>query len=357
MAFVLLLCACSKAPSGIIKESKMSRVLADLAVAEAYLNAHGTDFPDDSTKLVFKQSVLAKHGVTLEDYDKALGWYAHNVDVYIKVHNDAIGMLDERQKELLNEIGANGPGATHGSAIAHGGRQNGGMKKRYDAKGDTTDLWTAPRAWMLTAANGNGYIPFDIKRNSDFRNGDKLQLDMKLLSGGNKFVVFLAADYADGTTTYASKTAFANSWCNFVLQTDNKRHLSRLYGYIYYDIKPHTLAFIDSVSLLRTRYNANQRALLAAQRIVGPKKAIEKAADSSDTDDNTSGQDSAATQQEQGRPSSAIKIVPPPNSRRPNAINADSAQKLPPGHYKPKEGLNKQPVKFKRPSLGGSKDE
>ena len=62
------LVGCDKAPDGVIKESKMVDLIVDLDKADAYVTLNPDKFQDDSSKLELKESVMAKHGVTLEEY-------------------------------------------------------------------------------------------------------------------------------------------------------------------------------------------------------------------------------------------------------------------------------------------------
>ena len=52
--------ACDKAPSGIIKESKMEDLLVDIYKAQAYIDNHPDEFDSDSSRQAMK---LAFSGV------------------------------------------------------------------------------------------------------------------------------------------------------------------------------------------------------------------------------------------------------------------------------------------------------
>ena len=78
------LLACDKTPGGVMSKNKMADLIVDLQLAESYIESHAQEFPNDSSRMVIKQSIFKKHGITQEDYDSSLVWYAHNMEDYIK---------------------------------------------------------------------------------------------------------------------------------------------------------------------------------------------------------------------------------------------------------------------------------
>ena len=72
----------------------MADLIVDLQLAEAYIESHTADFEDDSSKLVIKQSIFKKHGITQQDYDSSLVWYAHNMEDYNKAFDKAARVLN-----------------------------------------------------------------------------------------------------------------------------------------------------------------------------------------------------------------------------------------------------------------------
>ena len=80
LAIGLAMVSCDRTPGGVIGVNKMADLIVDLQLAEAYIESHTADFEDDSSKLVIKQSIFKKHGITQQDYDSSLVWYAHNME-------------------------------------------------------------------------------------------------------------------------------------------------------------------------------------------------------------------------------------------------------------------------------------
>lgn len=301
--FTLILCAvvsCDKAPSGVIPESKMEKLIVDLGLADAYIESHFDEFPDDSSRLVLKQSVFMKYGITPEMYDTSLVWYARNMDVYLKVYDNAIGRLQKMRSE--NPAEANRPqmGGPGGMA-AH---------RTYTAKGDTADIWSGPRRWVFTRGMSHGFITFDFEPDEEYRAGDRYDLQVKVNPMRSTFRLMIAADYSDGGTVYTVRGNCNDGWNNLQLQSDSTRNVSRIYGYIDYNLQGNDIAYVDSMSLVRT--HASRETYSA----VWGHKVIERVKREQPTNVNT-----AATEASQAQ-------VP--------AVNVPTQ-----GHFKPKEGVNK----------------
>jgi hypothetical protein len=273
-----LLSACDKAPDGIIKESKMADILVDVNKAQAYMEMNPSMFPNDSTKLAMRQSIFLKYGVTQADYDKSLVWYAHNMDDYVKVYDKVIKELKSEQKGIDKQIRKETASST-GDLTAQG--PNSGVSisssnpahKSYSAKGDTADIWTSSRQWILTSNYNKGYIKFDLSPDKDSKNGDRYELNLKVTSSGNKLKVFLATDYSDGSTSFVVRNLGFDGWDKFVLQTDSTRSVSRVYGYIQYNIRPFSMAFLDSITLLRTHLDRQSYNTFMIQKFISRYKS------------------------------------------------------------------------------------
>ena len=271
----LFLVACDRTPRGVISKNDMADLIADLQMADAYIESHREDFPNDSTKQVLKQSIFMKHGTTSEEYDSSLVWYAHNMEDYVKAHDKALGKLKERYDKLAKDNSKERPksldpsdkaGQTPdlipGKGISHP------QIAKVGAKGDTADLWQGRRSYMLTQGARHGFIPFDIVPDSEKRPGDRYQLVYKLTRGGNDFKASLNVDYSDGTTAQISRGTTNDGWVMIDIQSDTARQVRRVYGYVGYNIQRGGTAYVDSVMLLRTHLNKSNYGYINSQRLL-----------------------------------------------------------------------------------------
>ena len=81
-----------------IEETKMARIMADLAIAEAATTGlSGT--PKDSLQQFYFNQTLTMHGLTLEQYEKNLQLYANDLAVMMRISEEAEKLVDREKKE------------------------------------------------------------------------------------------------------------------------------------------------------------------------------------------------------------------------------------------------------------------
>ncbi|MBR5639307.1 MAG: DUF4296 domain-containing protein [Muribaculaceae bacterium] len=337
MIVVATFIGCSKTPDGVINEDDMAHVLADFAKAEQLIAQNPELFPNDSSKLLLKQSILKKYNADLAKYDSSLVWYAHNLKVYSQVHDKAIEILE---KESNN--GKPVHTSTTGGNYAVNG-QGSKAKRSFPTSGDSANVWQEPQQWILTNAMRDGYIKFDYKPDNDSRKGDKYALCFKMANSGNAISMLMAIDYQDGCTSYVNRTAQANGWVENAIQGDSSKVIKRIYGFIKYKTRPHGITFIDSTYLLRTHFDRGSYSTIS-QRIVGPKAIIEQ------QNQNAAESENATTPPLSNQPQNNISTSgqpqrgnQPPNNYpgRPAGSNPERTAPNEQGSYKPKPGLNK----------------
>lgn len=280
LLIALTLLACDKTPRGVLSMNDMADLIVDLQLADAYMESHSADFESDSSKLVLKQSIFRKHGITTQEYDSSLVWYAHNMEDYTKAYDKAVGKLKHRYDKLdksgkggideASEVfAADSHGEpTHEATPARATRRPGIRKLNPDDKGDTIDLWQGRRNYLLTQGDRRGFITFDIQPDAAKQSGDRYQLAYRLTRGNNEFKVCLAVDYSDGATSQIFRGTNSDGWVTVDVQSDTTRRVSRVYGYVSYDIKPGHVAVVDSLMLVRTRLNKDNYGFIHAQRLL-----------------------------------------------------------------------------------------
>ena len=273
----LLLLSCDKTPGGVMSVNAMADLIVDLQLAESYIETHSGEFESDSSRQVIRQSIFKKHGITQQDYDSSLVWYAHNMEDYTKAYDKAVGILQSRY-DKLNKRGDNGredeivdPGVpTHDAVPRSGGPKL--RKPHGGTRGDTIDLWKDQRSYMLTQGARRGFILFDLTPDADKRKGDRYQLAYKLTRGGNEFKVSLNVDYTDGTTHQVCRGTNSDGWVTIDMQSDTARQVRRVYGYVSYDMKRQHTAYVDSLMLLRTHLNLSNYGFINTQRLLDRNK-------------------------------------------------------------------------------------
>ena len=241
LTIVMSLLSCGRTPHGVMSVNEMADLIVDLQIAEAYIDSHIGEYTSDSSKLVLKQSVFKKHGITQEDYDSSLVWYSHNMEDYIKAHDKAIGKLKERydkldkngkmvDREMAIRERRETPEAIPQSIHSSRGKQLG--RPNTDSKGDTIDLWQGNRSYVLTQGAKRGFITFSVQPDAQYKPGDRY------------------------------------GWVAIDVQSDSTRRVRRIYGYVSYDIKRGQTAIVDSLMLLRSHMSKSNYGFINAQRLL-----------------------------------------------------------------------------------------
>ena len=338
---------CDSTPSGVINEKDMAHILADFSKAEILIEQKPDLFPDDSAKLLLKQSILKKYDADLAMYDSSLVWYGHNLNVFSKVHDKAIEIL-EKESNNGKPVYTSAPGDNF--ALDD---QSNRTRRVFPNSGDSANMWKEPQQWILTKAMRDGYIKFDYVPDNDSHKGDKYALCFKMINSGNAITMLMAIDYMDGCTSYINRTAQANGWIENVIQGDTSRVVKRIYGFIRYKTRTLGITFIDSTYLLRTHFDQGSYSTIS-QRIVGPKDVIE-------SQNQESIEPAPAPQPSNpypGRPQPQLGNPSPSNNSYPGRPDSYPGRPAPneQGSYKPKPGLNKSstPRRDLRPNPNGA---
>lgn len=234
----ILIAACSSTPSGILSPDKMARVLADVYRAEAVIDFNTALYSGDSMKQVVKQSVYQAHKISEADFDSSLVWYGHHIEEYLKVCDNAVALL-EGQLEIIpdDETGRN----------------------QILVAGDSASVWPRERFYHITQATPSRYITFKLLPDENWEPGDNYLLELKLLNNRSSVKSYLAVDYEDGHSGWASNTQNEDGWSKLNLILDSTRTASSIYGILEFNPTAGENIYVDSVALIRTRRNSNLR--------------------------------------------------------------------------------------------------
>lgn len=240
LAFPILFIACNRTPDHVIKQDDMAELMADMQLANAVVDAKYEEYLNDSLKKVLKQSVLIKHNISKEKFDTSLYWYGQNLDIYKEVYDNVIEILKERQEDIIEEAKIAG--------------------EQMTVTGDSVDIWENGKATIISNYQiGNmAELKFSIPADVNSRNGDKYEWNMFLLNGGKTANAALFVDYDNGTTEYQSKEFRMDEMNKILIQSDSTLTVTRLYGYMRYNLKDESSLFVDSISLYRSRLNAGR---------------------------------------------------------------------------------------------------
>lgn len=232
---VMLFSACDRTPDYVIKPDDMAALLVDIHKGEGVVDLNTAAYRSDSARKVLKQSIYMRHGVTAEQVDTSLVWYGHNIEKYIEVYDKVI---DELEKELKDaDVAASGE------------------KIQLAVVGDSVDAWNDTRYRRFAYGYPADNLKFSFRRDENWEEGDVYTWRMFVANRLSPMKVTIGADYNDGTTDYVTTTVTSDGWNELKLQSDTARSLRYVYGFMEMTPKRGEIAYVDSITLTRTRFN------------------------------------------------------------------------------------------------------
>lgn len=217
----LIWMACDRG-GDVISEGKMADVTADLKLAEAFANSQ-MGWSSDSARASLRDAVFKKHGITLEQYDRSLEWYGHNLEKYVKLCDAVDERLNKRESRILA-----------GSAEARD-REN------------ANSIWPYSPMLMLSPKGNTDAITFAIS-GIDLAKGDRLAWKLHL-SDNPGVTLTLGVDYAEGGTSYFIRRFTGQNGISAELQTDSSKVVKRVFGFMAVDSRRMLPLWVDSISL------------------------------------------------------------------------------------------------------------
>ncbi len=239
-AILIAICfvACKDVPEGILDEEQMALLMADLHKAEAVAETSGT-FEGDSAKRALKQSVYARHGLTTEQAEQSFRWYGYNMEKYVEVYDRTIELLNT-ELQLAEEKAGSAANATFGESLA--------------LEGDSVDVWNGNRMRRFSATMPSDLMAFNLKVDPNWENGDIYTFRTKIIDNQRMASFSIAVDYQDGTHEYMSSNMMGDGWHEVRFVLDSARTARDIYGAFHYAAVDGEVAYVDSVSLIRTRW-------------------------------------------------------------------------------------------------------
>lgn len=206
-----------RAPRGIPSESEMERLLYDYHLAQS---AAGSEDSADYKLRLYTDAVLAKHGMSRNDFDSAMRWYSRHADKLYEVY----GSLSRRLSNEAQALGA-APG------LSASGRYAG-----LAPAGDTANIWRGPSGGLLLPYAGCNVFSFQIDNDSVFKPSDKYEwhFNTKFVyqSGRKSAVAALAVRYENDSVTSVQRQIYSDSE-NMLSLTAADLPVRRIEGFVY----------------------------------------------------------------------------------------------------------------------------
>lgn len=215
---------CVKRPKGVMSDSEMVPIIADMELAEGYLQTQPMKGDSRDVRQQLVASVLEKHGVSQEEFDATMDWYGHNIDAYYKLNEKVSRELVKRRGELAKA----------------------GAKGSKDEGKPSADLWPYSRTAVLTEQSGSMSMPFSVP--AEFAKGSSVTWSMRVRRGADA-VQLLGVEYDNGEITYLSRPTSEQKIAEMTLQTDSARRVKRVFGNLSVRRMNGLPLWLDSITL------------------------------------------------------------------------------------------------------------
>lgn len=191
VACLLVSVSCIDRPEIVLDDEQMADLLVDIHRSEGLLEVQGTGgLNKEEYQQAVMASVLVKHGVTREQYDSSLMWYAKHLKLFVRVYSHVEERLNEEHDEwnlLVSE------------------------SRDFDVSeaGDSIELWTLRDYLVLDAGLYSSVRFWELKADSNYQAGDTLRwsFDVSKLTKGQKLFASMAfrareEDFENAPTKY-----------------------------------------------------------------------------------------------------------------------------------------------------------
>lgn len=227
--------SCNDRPDGVLSDSEMVDLLTDLQLAEAYNNTSASGSGNVDRRSL-EEAVLKKHGVTREQLEATIAYYARNLDDYSKLY-------DKVEKKLRAQTGAGGS----------------------EAITPADDIWPYGRFALLMPNQMSDGISFSIPAD-ELKPGNTLEWGMRLTSVDGVDMM-LGVQYEDGSASIQKKSASGNKNLQINLQTDTALNAVRIFGVLTAPKRSMPI-WTDSIHLIKAEFDSTAYSKINMQRLI-----------------------------------------------------------------------------------------
>lgn len=256
LLFSALISGCDDRPKEVLSEKKMVRLMADMQLAEAYVNMTGQPSSRGDYRLEMGRSVLAAHGVTQEQLDTTLAWYGRNLDDYSDLYAKVDKEILSRKKKLLN------------------------MTDEEMEMAESDILWKYGKNGVISKLGNTDSWIFSVS-DPELQKGDRLQWSMHITSPVQVNGV-LGVEYEDGSSDATSSVFIGRNKLELTCQTDTGKTVKRVYGTMRAKDESYLPLYADSISVVRLPYDSMEYKTFRNAKHYGipvvkkPKKVVEE---------------------------------------------------------------------------------
>lgn len=241
---VVMAGGCVRRPKKVLSNSKMAAVVADMELAEAYVQTQPGEQNPAEYRAELTAGILKRHGVSREEFDSTMNWYGRNIDEYYKLDEEVNRELAKRQKDLA--------------------RKGGGVVEQQTT---IDDIWPYKRTAVIWERSGSNILDFSLLL-SDISKGSSMTWSMKLRQPVES-TMMLGVEYADGGVSFVNRNMSGQKRLETTLQTDTGRVACRVFGFFSVKDAKDMPVFMDSIILMPRPIDSTQYYKINSQRFIG----------------------------------------------------------------------------------------
>lgn len=232
-------------PSNVLPPEKMKAFLYDFHIAKAF--GDDADYSERYNRSIYVDDVYLKHGITKEQFDSSMSWYARNLSDLVKIYDSVRSAIDTN-KVMIDEL----------VALQY-------QVPLVTAPGDSVNIWPWYEIYRLTGTPLNNRVTFDLPVDSNFRVGDRFELNVHFnyeyenqLDSLSAAIMQMALYFNNDSSLIDTRTIYKSDLYQMSLQADSLGELKNIKGFIYLppQVKEQRL-LVDSISLYR--YHMQQK--------------------------------------------------------------------------------------------------
>lgn len=235
--------SCSDRPKNIPSDSEMVKVMADIEMAQAYLQNKGysTNTPENRERIL--KYVLEKNNMDRAEFDSTLSWYGRHIDRYDDLYAKVDKELARRERNIT-------------------GNANVDL---------SSDLWPYSRHLVISSKSSTDNLVFNIPA-EEIEKGGRLTWKFRLNAPASGSVMF-GVKYEDGGSAYINQS-ISGTEIEVNLQTDTARKPAIIFGNLRI---PDNLSFVrlDSIFMSKAPFDSTMYYRIhSLKRFQGPKAKI-----------------------------------------------------------------------------------
>lgn len=223
---IMVMTGCRKRPDSVLSESKTADVLADLQLAEAYMDMHRTEFATEESRRALKLRILKDNNVSEAELSGTLDWYGHNMELYSRLYDDVAKRLEKRKSKI-----------------------DGSETSPANFEDNVPSLWPYSPMTMFSQLTKSSGLRFSIA--PQLENGDRLEWNLRFSTPVSTDVM-IGVDYKEGGNSILQRSYGGSRNVKIKLQTDSSRQVKRAYGVIKITNNNLLPIWADSISLIKT---------------------------------------------------------------------------------------------------------